>query len=562
MISTTFCEDGMSVREVSPVSLTVPNPWQNIAQGEARTRLEGFLPDVLKRQRWFGGKARPLTATHIVDAIPISAGTTDAILLLIDVTYQDGPGETYALPVTSVFGGAAQRIARETPGAILFHLTVEEEGGDHTGILYDAMWEPAIASTWLRIIGAGARFSGTAGTLQGSATAAYQSIVPADGAFTTRVLKSEQSNTSVAFGESAMLKLYRRLQPGVNPDWEIGRLLTSYSFPHSPAVGGSMEYVRSGETVTIALLQAFVRNEGDAWATTLKDLEGFLSRVPTETGAVDRDAGRDRPLWNLVKMPLSEAGRQLMASSLETAASLGQRTAALHLTLARPDRDPDFAPEPMTPEYRWTCYESMVRLWKHTAHLLSRQLALEHSIRQDMDRLLARDGDILAVFRAFVEMSDGGLCIRCHGDYHLGQILCTGSDYVVIDFEGEPARPLAERRTKHSPLYDVAGMLRSFDYASWAALAPVHPMEEQRRLEPWAAYWSRWVRAEFLRAYLAHVQDAPFWPGSQEAASLLLTVHQLEKAVYELAYELNNRPAWVGIPLKGLNEILRTGAHR
>ncbi len=547
----------MSVRERPPASFTLSHAWQDIVHGEAQTRFEALLPDVLPAQRWFGGKARTLRAAHIADAIPLPGGTADAMFLLIDVAYQEGAGETYALAVTSAFGDAATRIAREASNAILCRLIVDDGGGPRTGVLYDALWEPAIAKTLLRAIGGGEPLSGATGTLRGSATAAYRSIIPADGASAVRVLQSEQSNTSVAFGESAMLKLYRRLQPGVNPDWEIGRLLTSYSFPHSPAVGGAMEYVRAGETVTLALLQAFVPNEGDAWTVTLKELGNFLSRVRAKTGAVDPHAGRDRSLWDLGQMPLPEAGRELMAAGLEIAASLGQRTAALHLTLARPRDDPDFAPEPMTGEYRRAGYESMVRLWKHAVALLGRQPAHGSPSRQEAERLLAREPEILAVFRSFMATNDGGLRIRCHGDYHLGQILYTASDYIVTDFEGEPARPLGERRTKHSPLYDAAGMLRSFDYASWAALADVRPAEDRPELEPWRAYWSRWVRAEFLRAYLIHVEDAPFWPRSREAAALLLTVHQLEKAVYELAYELNNRPAWAAIPMKGIHEILR-----
>jgi trehalose synthase-fused probable maltokinase len=178
-------------------------------------------------------------------------------------------------------------------------------------------------------------------------------------------------------------------------------------------------------------------------------------------------------------------------------------------------------------------------------------------IREEEERLLAQESRVLALFQTLLDIEQGGQRIRCHGDYHLGQVLWTGSDYIVTDFEGEPARPLHERRLKHSPLYDVAGMLRSFDYASWTALANRQARETRHQLESWTTYWSRWVRARFLGEYVSHVRDAPFWPNSSKDATRLLTVYQLEKAVYELAYELNNRPEWVAIPLKGINEILR-----
>jgi trehalose synthase-fused probable maltokinase len=215
----------------------------------------------------------------------------------------------------------------------------------------------------------------------------------------------------------------------------------------------------------------------------------------------------------------------------------------------------------MTPQYRRVRYESMVHLWKDTSQLLTlRRATLASPIQHQLDMLFKRERDIITAFRVLLDVQDAGLRIRCHGDYHLGQVLYTGSDYVITDFEGEPARPLSERRTKHSPLYDVAGMLRSFDYASWAGLARQRVKGRERQLEPWTAYWSRWVRAEFLQAYLTHICDAHFWPRSQKTVSALLKVYQLEKAVYELSYELNNRPEWVVIPLNGIEEILHMSA--
>lgn len=531
-------------------------------EGVTRTRFEAALPDLLKAQRWFGGKAREVAATQIVDRIAIPVEHMEILLLLLYVTYRDGGGETYALPLASAFGEDARRISRDMPRAVLSYLAANDTEDHSEGLLYDAMWNPLAMQTLLRAIGHGAQFAGENGRLQASSTTAYETFVPSHGLGTPRVLSGEQSNTSVAFGEQAILKLYRRVQPGVNPDWEIGRYLTSRGFPHSPAVGGAIEYVRSGETTTVALLQAFVRNQGDAWAAMLKDVDGFLRRASAHTPPIDSEGGTASSLWDLAQSPLSEPGRELIGPALEAAGCLGRRTAALHLVLAEAQNHPDFAPEALTLEYRQTRYQSMLRMWKQVARLLTQRVAGGPQRQQQAADLLAQESRLLAVFETFLDLQHGGQRIRCHGDYHLGQVLWTGSDYVLTDFEGEPDRPLHERRLKHSPLYDVAGMLRSFDYASWTALDKCDLEDTQHKLERWVTYWSRWVRARFLGEYLTQMHDAPFWPPSSKDAEQLLTVHELEKAVYELGYELNNRPEWVGIPLKGIHEIVRRSGAR
>jgi maltose alpha-D-glucosyltransferase/alpha-amylase len=291
----------------------------------------------------------------------------------------------------------------------------------------------------------------------------------------------------------------------------------------------------------------------------LKDLDGFLRRA-SHTSPVHNEAETAFSLWDLAQSPLSEAGRDVIGPAWEAAGCLGRRTAELHLVLSEAQDLPDFTPEALTLEYRQARHQSMVQMWKQVVQLLT-QRSIQGPLMEQAMHLLAQEARVLAIFETFLDLRHGGQRIRCHGDYHLGQVLWTGADYVLTDFEGEPARPLRERRLKHSPLYDVAGMLRSLDYASWTALGKFGPEDARQTLEPWAIYWSRWVRARFLGQYLTHVHGASFWPPSRKDAVQLLTIHELEKAVYELGYELNNRPEWVGIPLKGIHEIVwRTGA--
>ena len=522
----------------------------------AGAQFEAALPELVKAQRWFGGKARVVTAVRIADRIPIPTGSSDMMLVLIDVVYQDGGHEMYALPLASAFGEQAGKIHRQTPRAVFSRFAADETNDFQEGVLYDGTSNAPAMHALVRAMQHGATFAGEAGRLHASSTAAFHDIVPPDDDSAVRMLGAEQSNTSVAFGEYAVLKLYRRLYPGVNPDWEIGRYLTSRAFPYSPAVGGALEYLRSGERATVGLLQAFVRNQCNAWSATLTQLDGFLRRLAGYSATVDSGEGQGCGLWDLAQVPLSGGGEALIGPALDAAASLARRTAALHLTLGEATQDPDFIPESLTLDYRQARCQSMVESWKRVVPLLKRRSVTATSL-EEVDRLLALEPSVLGVFRSLLDIAEGGQRIRCHGDYHLGQVLWTGTDYIVTDFEGEPARPLHERRLKHSPLYDVAGMLRSFDYASWTALATREPKEARQEIEPWTMYWSRWVRARFLQEYIRQLEHAPFWPQSWKDAARLLTVYQLEKAVYELGYELNNRPEWVGIPLKGINEIVR-----
>jgi trehalose synthase-fused probable maltokinase len=548
----------LSVVDRQSGRITVPETWERILDGEGKARLEAALPDILTKQRWFGGKARTLTTATIVEAIPLRLEKTQATLLFIEVTYRDGRPETYVLPVTAAFGEEAEGMARESPQAVLAQVAVTGAGSPRYGVLYDALWQDAFARALLAAIGRGGRFSGRAGSLVAAATAAYRSIVPPESPLPAGVMKAEQSNTSVRYGDRAMLKLYRRLQPGSNPDLEIGRFLTSMSFPYSPAVGGAIEYVRPGcEPMTVGMLQAFVPNQGDAWAMAVKAVEAYFSRVPAD---VDPGPVAGGTLWEPAEAP--EEVRQLIGPALESAACLGQRTAALHRTLARSE-DPAFCPEPMTEDYRRARVASLARLWSDTRLLLTERGALlPRPMQEEVAHLMDRGREVEAVFRALPGIEHAGLRIRCHGDYHLGQVLWTGSDYVIIDFEGEPARPLRERRTKQSPLLDVAGMLRSFDYAASAVVRSRRKAAIEFDGEPWARVWSRRVGTEFLTAYRREVRTAAFWPRAPQAAEVLLAVHLLEKAVYELSYELNNRPEWIGIPLKGITDILNMDGAR
>jgi maltose alpha-D-glucosyltransferase/alpha-amylase len=249
---------------------------------------------------------------------------------------------------------------------------------------------------------------------------------------------------------------------------------------------------------------------------------------------------------------------EVIGPYVASARLLGQRTAELHLALASDPGDPRFAPEPLAAPDQDALAQSIRGLTTEAFQLLRQRLAaLPEAVRGVAHQVLALESEVLRSVQALSQRPLTALRIRTHGDYHLGQVLYTGDDFVITDFEGEPARPLSERQGKHSPLKDVAGMLRSFSYASFTGLsaATQHRPEDYERLAPWAEFWETWVSTIFLRAYLATVGHAAFIPSRYEDLDLLLQAFTLDKAVYELAYELNNRPDWLHIPLSGLQRL-------
>jgi maltose alpha-D-glucosyltransferase/alpha-amylase len=378
---------------------------------------------------------------------------------------------------------------------------------------------------------------------------------------------AEQSNSSIIYGEELILKLFRRIQPGENPDVEIGRFLSEVArFQHIAPFLGEISMTRAGgEKSTIGLLQGLVPNQGDGWQWFLAQLGGFFSSVsglpippesPTPSFLIDRD-------------PLREA-LDLAGPSLQAAGLLGRRTAGMHLALATPTNDPAFAAEPLTADDLASDARRIDTQITSTLEALKVKLStLKDFTADDAGRLLARRIDLFARANAITAATAGGQRIRIHGDYHLGQVLCTRGDpadpaagpigFVLLDFEGEPARPLVERRQKQSPLKDVAGMIRSFSYAAHAGLDEFLPSIHakpgaagENHLTAWAVFWQSAVSAEFLRSYRqAIAANAALLPPPQQSQSLLCA-YQLEKALYELLYELNNRPAWLRIPLAGI----------
>jgi maltose alpha-D-glucosyltransferase / alpha-amylase len=553
------------VKGSMPIMLVVNEKWGGILDGDSRRVLEDCLPDYLKTRRWFAKKAHTIREVRIVEMLPIVSPSVIATLLFVRVEYGNSGAETYTLPIAMAVGEQAIRIQQDLPGTVITTLKIRNTGGEEqTGILYDALWNREFARRLLTAIERGDQFIGKTGSLNASSTQACQSLIRDGIEQQPLVLRAEQSNTSIAYGERLILKVFRRVENGINPDLEIGRVLTAMKFPHSPPVAGSVEYLKADEAaVTVAILQGFVRNQGDAWGHTLDSFDTYWARCRSYTLAGEKGLTQNKSLLERTRQDIPDMTFPLLGRYVDSASQLGQRTAELHVALSNVRDDPAFSPEPFSPGYRRARYESMSHLVSDTCALLRRRLPdLPAVTAQEARRVVENEFRIQARFRAFLELQSDVQRIRCHGDYHLGQVLWTGSDFIISDFEGEPARPLSERRMKHAPILDLAGMLRSFQYAPYAALSRQHsdwPTDgDNAGLEQWIQFWTGSVSMVFLKAYLGIAEGAPFLPGTQADFQVLLDAHLLEKAVYEIGYELNNRPEWVRIPLRGVTAILET----
>jgi len=581
--------------------------WESCLAGPGRKELARILPEALATRRWFGGKSRSVLGAEVRSVVRIDSGdggsedAPTACVVLVALEYREEEPETYVVPLALARGAAAERLLREHPEAALAEVVLAGDDEETGGILYDAVFAPELGARLLGAIEHRLTFASDHGKVYSTRTDAFDEL-RGDGAEPApRVLSTEQSNTSVLFGDRLILKLFRKVEPGENPDLEIGRFLTERTgFRNLPRVAGALEYreARGRQPYTLGILQEYVDNERDAWRLTLDYLSRYFERVLSrgELAPPPEPAGTGEPGGSAIaghRLPLarSEAPRELPGDGSPAtpdelddlvgvyptqAGLLGRRTAELHLALSGPEAAEDraFAPEPFSELYQRSLYQSMRSATGKTFRLLSRRLDTLPGAssgvgdRAIAERLLASKDALLARFEPLLGDKIETLRIRCHGDFHLGQVLHTGKDFVVIDFEGEPARPLSERRIKRSPLVDVAGMLRSFDYAVHAA---IHEQTDRALFDPdqapllgaWGRLWYLGSAAAFLEAYLDTVRAAesgggavPLVPAGETSLRLLLDVYLLGKALYELRYELDSRPSWAHIPLRGILGLL------
>ena len=543
-------------------TLVLDRSLEDLAADDADGLLARALTRSLPSRRWFRGKARTIKATKVTDSIDVREPGCAATVVTLAVDYTEGEGELYLLPLTIRSPEAAVRTLAETPGQILAQLR-GPDGTTNRGLLVDAAMDPAFMTILLDSIGDRRRFKGRRGELRGVPDRTFKGARGGNGTLPAIPIGSEQSNSSVIFGDRIILKLYRALEHGINPDLEIGRFLTARGLGSVPRVCGALEYVAAdGSRSVAAIAQEFVANQGDVFTHTLDRLGDYIERVLAEGPPPAVGPLTAAGLLAASTEELPPIAHRTIGSYLDLARQLGFRTGELHAALASETRDPAFAPEPFTEHYQRSVYQSIHTLSRHNMRLLARVAdGLPPGAGHDAKVVLAGHDTVDTRLRALLSHRFGGQRIRVHGDFHAGQVLHTGRDLVIIDFEGEPARPLSERRLKRSALRDVAGMIRSFHYAAYGSL--LHPglgpnvrEEDAPALEPWVRAWYRWASAAYLGGYREATAGAAFLPSDAGEWATVLDAMLFHKAFYELGYELNNRPDWVAIPLRGIAQLL------
>ena len=520
--------------------------WDTLLEGNVRTLIErDLLVPFLLRQRWFGAKARPVRAARFIDWGLLRRAPQPLFLTVVEVEFTDGGRDRYFLPLTICSQADVQGLQERAGHVVLATIT-----GARKGVLFDGWLDDRFARTLLEAIEKQEQVRGRLGAIRAVQTARFAGVRGTE-PLPPRRLSAEQSNTSLIFGERLILKLYRRLQPGLNPDFEVGRHLTErVGFKRVPAVVGALEHAGIAEMPsTLASMHEFIESQADGWVHATDEVRRFYEAVQSRKAPESEPVGAEYS--RLAALDPPPAVREVIGGYLDTAERLGRRTGEMHVALASDASDPAFAPEPFTAADLEAITASATTEAQHAFDALAARPALA-------PELLERRQDLLDRIRRKPALEYSVSKIRVHGDYHLGQVLWAEGDFYILDFEGEPSKPIDLRRAKQSPLKDVAGMMRSFGYAAHAGLFAYTAARPDlfEHFWRWAETWETWTTSAFLRGYFATVRHAGFLPQNEAQRDELLRLFVLEKALYELNYELNNRPEWLRIPVLGVRRLL------
>jgi maltose alpha-D-glucosyltransferase/alpha-amylase len=528
------------VQEVTELSVA---GWRDLFESETGELLETqVLPAFLLHQPWFRGKGRQIDSVRILDWVEFHGYTPPLAIALLRVRYSDRHLETYCLPLV-ITPTEAENVALKdnTSEGVLCRVRLPQG----TGILSDALVDDTACQTLLSVIKSGKEFGTRRGSIYVRPTGAFDQVYEALGS-QPKVNRgeAEQSDTTVFFGGKLMLKVYRNLEPGINSDIEVRRFLAEDAgFNQIPLLAGAIEYDRrEAEIETLAIFQAAVETEEDGWTWTLDELARYYEYCASLAD----------------KREASAVAQEALGISLNAIYTLARFTAKLHLALASSNTNTAFSPEPLQPEdlvrLSQTCQTNIEAAFS----LLERTMpGQSDDFKRDAQKLISGKDFFLRRLQAFESMPIQAFKVRVHGNYHLGLVLRTRNDYVAIDFEGDGARPLSERRAKTSSLKDVAGMLRSLSYAAQVGLLRHSNRKagEFQDLLEFARLWERQTSLLFLETYCKAMTDARLLPAGNDLHTLL-EIFILERALHELQYEINNRPQWIHIPLDGLLGIL------
>jgi maltose alpha-D-glucosyltransferase/alpha-amylase len=537
-------------------------PWYDVLQGKAGESLcSSVMPDYLQRVFWFRGKGRVITQINITGNCPVKQDDQRFLLVFLQVNYTEWKPETYLIPMT---WHPIDQIQTEVDWHPLANITTLSLG-DREGILCDAVYFEEFRVMLLEVMIAHAKIRGSNGTqLIGLKNNGVTRNSPSRSElFPSRVTAVEQNNTSIIYGDRLLFKMYRKLEDGVNPEPEILRFLAEKSsFRAIPAYAGKIEYRPSvGRATDLGVLQRYIPNHGDAWRSTMTGLTQFVEHLQAHKHELPKLPSHQPTLLEIVESGVPDQFRDLVRGlHLEMALVLGRRTAEMHRALATSSEESSWCMEEFSTLYQRSIFQAMRTVVRRNFSLLSANLAhLSIGVQHRAAHILTAENEIVACLHTFTGKRLSAMKCRIHGDFHLGQALFTGKDFVFIDFEGNPAHSMSGRRLKRSPLRDVASMIHSFHYATTTTLihhGAAHP-DDIPLLEPWLEAWYLYVSGSYLKAYLHAMRNSPLIPADKAELAIMLRCFLIHKAVNELGYELNNRPDRVDIPLRAIELLLR-----
>ncbi|HMJ70244.1 MAG TPA: putative maltokinase [Cyclobacteriaceae bacterium] len=513
--------------------------WGQIVSGPVVEKLEtAVFPGYLQRLRWFASKGTSITVTKVLKHARIPQQPYDAFIILLEVATRDGHPDIYQLPICFIPG----EDSGEIPEGAMAPITV----GQTTGFLCDAAWCNAFRNTLLSNI-----ITNTVVPQAGGEELMFRSAqpIPAE-QLPSRPLNAEQSNTSFIYSDRYFLKMYRKVEFGVNPDMELSEFLSDQGFRNTPAFCGEIKWKTKQGELALVILSELVPGSVDGWGFILSQLRDLNNRLLAKKDLLD-DEETEAELKELLHGQLTGAVRRLAT-----------RTAEMHVALASSSED-SFAPEPDSSELQSRMIRQINVSVTKSLNLLSERIdGLEAGTRTEAQKLIERRDELLSMLEHYMP-GESGARIRIHGDYHLGQVLYKDGDFFITDFEGEPGRPYAARRNKQSPLRDVAGMIRSFHYAAYASvlLDDRYRKDEHHILFPVLQKWYEQMTGVFLQSYLLSMEEKHLVPASIEEFDATLTLFLLDKAMYELVYEVNNRPDWIRIPVRGICSLIEKMRH-
>ena len=524
-------------------------------EGKSRYTFElEILPEYLKANRWFGGKGRALDHVKILNVISFDQEKEAGhhFLMIVEVAYNDGLPENYFLPITYSSLDISNQLGPESI------ISLVREDKNQLGTLYDGVYDDTFRAKLLQLIVKKRTVPGKDCEIAGRWLTHHAGEPDQLNGLSSKVLKADQSNTAIIYGEKLFLKLLRHAEEGKNPEIDIGTVLARHDFVYSTRLLGYAEYkTAETEPADFLILNEFMRNQGDAWTLFTGEFSRFVDNAMANTEFWTKYA-EIKPITNLeqIQQPLIEL---LGVHFVDNVKLLATRTAEFHLTLDAETEDPDFCPEPFSYQYKVSITQSMTSYATRVFNQMKAATNVNDEVRQGLAALIGMKQKLMSKFNDLKSATVDSIRARIHGDFHLGQVLYTGNDFAIIDFEGEPMRSIGDRRTKRSQIRDIAGMIRSFQYAAYSYMYKTVVLQKDRekdKVEKLVSVWSNAVSRIYLKSYVDRVKGSKILPSDANCFRVLLEAYLLEKAIYEVGYELNNRPEWAIIPLRGVLELL------